>query len=432
MPTTPEWARFTKYGRRMRELKVDLSQEPIPSNVLSVLQLRSYNEPLLSNLKSLALTEVTTDVIPFIPLFLHRGTTCVKIEFDDDPPAAVVAAMIVNLPKLCPHLQLIRLDPLPRNPIITDATSEMFLTCNLDALIYLQIDSTFTEKACRIVFQLPKLRVLWLILTQPITLPDVSLPNLIELDIEFHHGHEWLRAFRTTTLSELTEVTFRAQRNQVGNFLEAFEDVALATSASTTLSIFRFYTSLSWNPSYYSLLAFTQLKELVIEFSCRGGCSSTIDDEVLITLCRAMPQLEVLQIGGQPCRVPGGVTTHGLIALAHRCRNLSKLRIHFQMDSLVLALTAGDPQPSQKMRLLREASASSNALTTLEVGKIHLPQPHALMVFLTLTRIFPRLGDIKYIDEGWKWVADSLKLSQQVDSLVRCSGEALHLTSGYS
>ena len=427
MPATAEWTRFTKYARRMRGLKMDLSQEPIPSDVLSVLQLRALNEPLFPNLKLLELDEVTSDIIPLVPLFLHHGMGKVEIKFKETPPAVMVAAMMVNLPKLCPHLQSVSLNPLPRDPTVIDAASEMILTCNLDALQYFLVDSPLTEKANQVIFQLPNLRMLWSVLTQSATLPDVSLPDLTAIDIEFHHDHGWLRAFRKATLTKLTEVNFRAECNQVGSFLEAFEDVALATSASTAISIFRFYTSCSWNPNYHSLLTFKQLKELVLEFSCDNGCSSRIDDEILIALTQAMPMLEILQIGGQPCHVPGGITTRGLIALAHHCPRLSKLRVHFQTNSLVLALAEETPQSSQEACFPR----GDSALTTLEVGEIYIPQPHVFHVFLMLVRIFPRLRDIEYVDEGWKWVADSFTLAQRIDSLIHRSGKAPHLAFCY-
>jgi hypothetical protein len=96
-----------------------------------------------------------------------------------------------------------------------------------------------------------------------------------------------------------------------------------------TLSAFSFYASHSWNPNYLSLLVFKQLTELDIEFSCHDGCSSRLDDVVVISLAQAMPKLKILRLGGTPCRIPTGVTFKGLITLACNCPQLSELRIHF-------------------------------------------------------------------------------------------------------
>ncbi|KAF9642687.1 hypothetical protein BDM02DRAFT_3124263 [Thelephora ganbajun] len=424
MPTTVEWTRFKRYARRMRELGLDLSDEPIPLDVLSVLQLRALNEPLLPNLKTVQFKKATADIIPFIPLFLPHRTTDIDIYSNTTPPAVMVASMVINLPKLCPQMQSISLQPLPIDSTITSATSEMLLTCNLNTLQFFLVDSSLTEEGRQVVFRLPNLRGLWSVLTEPTSLPAVSLPNLVHLDIEYHHDHDWLRAFHGTTLSKLEEVTFHAKHNQIGDFLEAFEDVALATSAYATISRFRFCTSHSWNPSYYSLLSFKQLKELVVEFSCENGCSSKVDDEIITALAQAMPKLEILQIGGPPCQAPSDVTIQRLIALAHHCLGLSMLRIHFQTDSLVVALiNEAIPSPSSgESRLPREDCA----LASLEVGEIPVPEQHMLPIVLTLLRVFPRLRNIEYIDEGWEEVENTIRLSSQIGSLVQHSLCALH------
>ena len=403
----------------MRKFRLDISEEPIPSDVLSTLQLRTLNEPLFPSLKTIEFMEATADIIPFVPLFLSHKTTRVDIEFATIPPVVMVASMIINLPKLCPHMQSIRLQPLPEDETITSAVSEMLLTCNLDALRYIIVDSALTKEASQVVFQLHDLSGLWLVLLEPTPLPAVSLPNLTRLDVNYRDDHDWLQAFRGAKLSKLTEVSIHADCDRIGNFLEAFE-LSLASSAST-LSEFAFYTSCSWNPSYYSLLSFKQLKELTIEFSCENGCSSSMDDETIITLAQAMPKLETLQLGDVPCQAPSNVTVQGLIALAHHCPYLFTLRIHFQPDSLAAALADEVilvPSPG-KSHLLQDDCA----LATLEVGEIPLPHHCFLPVVLTLLRIFPRLLLVKYVNEEWKWVAETIRLSQQIGSLVNRSGK---------
>ena len=419
MPTTAEWARFTKYSLLMRELKLDLSEEPIPSNVLSVLQLRTLSEPLLPNLRLLDLKKAHANIIPFIPLFLSPNTTHIAIQFAPAPPVVMVAVMMINLPKLCPHAQKIIFQPLPLGSAVTNAASEMLLTCNLDALRFFHVDSPLTEEARRVVFQLPNLRGLWTVFTEPVLLPEVSLPNLTTLDIEYHRDHDWLRGFRGTTFSKLTEVTFHAECQQVGDFLEAFEDFALATPASAVLSRFKFHTSLAWDPNYYSLLAFKQLKELNLEFCCHDDCFSCIDDEILVTLAQAMPKLEILKLGKAPCEVLGDVTIHGLIALAHHCRDISRLRVHFRTNSLTEAL-ADEPVPSPQGPCLPREDC---ALTSLEVGKIPILKRHRHAVAFALLRIFPRLCDIEYEDDEWEYVADMIKLFRKIDSVVHRSGK---------
>ena len=104
MPTTTEWARFKRYARRMRQLKMKLSEEPIPSDTLSVLQLRILDESLLPNLKTLELKQAAANIIPFIPLFLSHGTDDIDIHFLTDPPAVMIASMIINVSQYAENL----------------------------------------------------------------------------------------------------------------------------------------------------------------------------------------------------------------------------------------------------------------------------------------------------------------------------------------
>lgn len=133
------------------------------------------------------------------------------------------------------------------------------------------------------------------------SLPEVSLPNLTPLMLNVttttsgcehstgQHSPSWKGSSSARSAN-------RSERDFHGDFLEAFENVALAAPASATLSNFQFHSSCSWNPSYHSLLSFEQLKQLVVEFSYDDGYSSRVDDEIIIALPQAMPKLGVLQL----------------------------------------------------------------------------------------------------------------------------------------
>jgi hypothetical protein len=98
--------------------------------------------------------------IPFIPLFLSPDTVEIKIEFVklvDRPSTVMVASTISRLSTLCPDLESIVLNSLPRDSVITDAVSEMLLGCNRDTLQEFQVDSPLTEEARGVLYQLPKL-----------------------------------------------------------------------------------------------------------------------------------------------------------------------------------------------------------------------------------------------------------------------------------
>ena len=86
---------------------------------------------------------------------------------------------------------------------------------------------------------------------------------------------------------------------QVAGFLEEFENIALTTSAPSIPSELGFYTPQLWSLNYSPLLVFKQTMRL----KC-NGCSSTVDDDIIINLAQGIPGLEILPLGGQPCRVP--------------------------------------------------------------------------------------------------------------------------------
>ena len=302
-PTTPEWARFRNYAQRMRRITEYEDLGELYSEVFSALQLHAVNEPLFPNLGIIQLCPVGRELVPFIPLFLSPRTTVIDITFDESYlPKVMVALMIDTFPVLCPNLQRILLHFLPRDPMITAAVSRMLLASNRDALRSVRVDSPLTEEAHEVICKLSDLRELMVVIERGTSLPPVVLLNLANLFIKYDFDSDWLQMFRGVTLENLESFTIRSESEQIGDFLEAFERVALAASTQNTLSEFSFHTSSSWNPNYSSLLPFAQLTRLVVEFSCGVGCSSRVDDDIIVNLARAMPKLETLQLGGSPCR----------------------------------------------------------------------------------------------------------------------------------
>ena len=292
--------------------------------------------------------------------------------------------------------------------MITAAVSGILLVSTWNTLRYLKVDSPLTQEAREVVFKHPNLCVLSVDIEGGTSLPPLELPNLTDLTIKYYHGHDWLQGFRGATLGKLASVTFNPGAQSIGDFLEAFKVVALTTSIPATLSTFKFYTSRPWRPNYLSLLPFTQLSTIVIDISCKGGCSSTIDDDIITDVARAMPRLELLHLG-DPCQTPAGITVKGLAALAHHCLHLSSLCVHFQVASLDPPVIPG-VAPGGGLTVPWEDCA----LTDLCVGDIPLPEESVAMVALTLLHIFPRIEYIRGSDYEWGKVGDLIYRSKQL------------------
>ena len=402
----------------MQKLKWSGLSDELPSQVSSVLAFRALSEPLLPNLRYLSLGG---NFIPFIPLILSPTISVIKFKFYELEPSETPAAasIIAAFPEVCPNLQHIRLQYLPRDPMITAAASELLLTTNRDTLRSFHVDSPLTEEAHEVISNLPDLRGLSVVVKGDASLPPAIPPNLTNLAVTY--DGDWSPMFHGATLKKLESITFDCESDQADDFLETFKNIALATSISATLSQFSFYTTHPWRPNYRSLLLFTQMKELYMHFFCEGGCSSTIDDDTVTDLARAMPMLEVLYLGRTLCKTPRGVTAKGLAALAHHCRRLSRLRIHFQVVN---------PDPPKTPVVISGGGSTipredQCALTVLEVGEIYIPEESMLVVGLTLLRIFPRLETISSGYGGRRW--------QEIEDALCCSKRFIdHLSKNHS
>ena len=395
----------------MRNLRVSVIRKTQSPEVLSVLQLCAINEPLFPNLKTVDLW-LEKRFIPSIPLFLSPRTTDISIwDLRFNLPKAIVPSAIAALPTRCPNIQSISLYSLPSDPMVAAAVSSLLLVINRNALRCFRVDSPLTEEARQVICNLPNLRELSVIIERDNSLPTVVLPNLTNLEIKYDQDSDLLRVFHGATFGKLAVLTLQSESEQIDGFLEAFERVALAASIQNTLSEFCLRTSRSWTPNYSSLLPFTQLTTLVIHFSCNGGCSSTVDDNVVTNLARAMPKLETLELGDEPCEeILTGVTVNGLVVLAHRCPKLLALRVHFQVASLcaqpgVYGLTSGT---------CSTAPRRDCALISLEVGEIPVPEGLVLMVALTLAHIFPNIESVSCVDEDWEKVVDAIRASREL------------------
>ena len=207
-------------------------------------------------------------------------------------------------------------------------------------------------------------------------------------------------------LGKLESVTFIPESEQIGDFLGAFERAALFSSVQKTLSRFCPSTPYSWNPDCSSLLRFTQMIDLDVESLCDDGCSSGADDDIVISPSQTMPRLATLGLGGSPCSQPTiGVTPKEFVALANQCPNFCLLSIHFQADSL------NDPAAIPGMIHNAEPAASRTncTLTQFAADERPVPEGPALAIALTLLRISPRIGSIKFVNEEWEEVKNAIR-----------------------
>ena len=397
----------------MRNLELKSYQVPEILDLLLVQQSHITNDPWLPRLKGFRWDRVTEELIPLIPFFLSPRTTKINITmlFGKYVPAALIVPIITRLPTLCPDMDDICLGPLPNDPVITEVVSEMLLACKKDQLRTFRVDSPLTKEALEVACQLPKLSHLKVVVEGSAPLP--RLPNLATISIAFDSCLDWLEGFRGARLARLESVDFFSASGVVDDFFGVFERATL-TTVKHSLSKLSFCTVHRWKPNYRPLVPFTQLEELSVEFSCVGICSSGIDDDVIVELAEAMPKLKVLILGDPPCDVITGVTIKGLTALAHNCQHLSRLRIHFRVDSVVEAV-----EIQRQSRSLRETTAWKHdcALTDLEVGGTPTFGLGGWRIAKGLLQIFPCLRKIGIIGiPPWREVQHVLLSAETIES----------------
>ena len=121
--------------------------------------------------------------------------------------------------------------------MITAAVSEMLLVADRSALQKFDVDSPPMEEAAEVVCKPPRLRKLRVVIDRPGSLPTLMLPNLVEIHVEYDHGHGWLQGFRGGTLGNLTSVAFYRGSHLTYDFFESLESAAF-TSIPATLSRF--------------------------------------------------------------------------------------------------------------------------------------------------------------------------------------------------
>ena len=235
------------------------------------------------------------------------------------------------------------------------------------------------------------LRSLLVVIEREASLPPVLLLDLIKLTITCDNEDDWPRLFHEATFGKSESVTFYPRSKQIGDFLGAFERAALSSSLQNMLSKFRHSTPYPWNPGCSSLVPFTQMVDLDIKSSYNDGCSSRVDDDIVINLLRAMLKLKILGLDDDPChQFTTGVTAKGFVASVLRCPDLYVLRMQFQMDSFNAPPTSPEMTPDAGSA----ASWADCALTEFAAEERPMPEGSAVTIGLTLLRIFPRIDSI--------------------------------------
>ena len=156
---------------------------------------------------------------------------------------------------------------------------------------------------------------------------------------------------------------------------------------------------------------FKNLTCLKLHSGCSYFCTSHyLTDDDIDLLTKALPCLEDLAIGGEPCGVPSQITFKSLYTLSHRCTRLTGLLIHFNPASFITKVGKDSESCNAALGLSDDETLSSDLcpITTINVGNIPLPGQHyaSCVMALGLLAVFPRLKVLKFENGEWGKVRD--------------------------
>jgi hypothetical protein len=155
--------------------------------------------------------------------------------------------------------------------------------------------------------------------------------------------------------------------------------------------------------------SFKNLMNLTMSSECSDRCqTSDLTDDDIDLLTKAMPCLEVLSLGGDPCMVPSQITFKSLYTISRRCTRLTELLIHFNPALFVNKICTRWQTWEVALGLsdLETPSSDLCPVTTIYVGNIPLPPngDASPILALGLLGVFPCLRQIKWEDSNWDYI----------------------------
>ncbi|KAF9786341.1 hypothetical protein BJ322DRAFT_1191412 [Thelephora terrestris] len=272
--------------------------------------------------------------------------------------------ILSTLSTLSPDVQEIQIERLFHSPSTEEASSELLMRCNPYHLRKYNVDSPISAAALRHIIQLPSLEKFWLVvdtfrLLDP--LPVVLLPAIKN--------------------PVLTSIFVECSAADVAQLMEAFQLTAATCGIQERLQEFRVRSQEEFKISPEVItctLPFKNLMSLQVLSECSTVICQTFDltDDHINLLTKAMPRLESLAIGEEPCRVPSQITFKSLYTISNWCTWLANLQIHFNPASFVTRVDSDSETGSVALGL----SDLTTPAVDLSLGaRGHLPSDYIVV-----------------------------------------------------
>ncbi|KAF9646539.1 hypothetical protein BDM02DRAFT_3270902 [Thelephora ganbajun] len=424
-PLRTEWFRFKQqYASKVQHLEVSSPDAVISPAALHLLQLYSPYSPLLPNLVSLS-WDSDESFLPFILPFISRSLTSIVI---DVPRGAspMLPPILTTLSALSPDIREIQIERLYHSSSTEEASSHLLMLCNPYRLRKYNVDSPISAPALRHVIQLPSLEEFWLVVDSfqlPDPLPVVVFPSLRLLDVEYRGDHTWLKLLSAFENPVLTSIFVECSGSDVAQFMEAFQLTLARCGMNERLQEFRVRSQDEFKITPQIIACtfpFKNLTSLKVLSECSPTVCQTFDltDDNIDLLTKAMPRLESLAIGEEPCGVPSQITFKSLYIISRRCPRLTTLQIHFNPALFVTKVDTDSESGDVALGLpdLKSPPSDLCSVTTIDVGNIPLPTESntSYIMALGLLGVFPRLEKLEYGEGDWEDIDDLIGVCRRM------------------
>ncbi|KAH7913867.1 hypothetical protein BJ138DRAFT_1177766 [Hygrophoropsis aurantiaca] len=398
LPSEEEWIRFERYTSRVRYIVIRTGDLDGVVHVMAALSMKYLPHPsqlLFPRLQSLVWAGRGTAGLPLVHLFLPPSLRCLELEFQGGIQLGV-PEMLLLLEHQCPiftELRIVGLDDEPHAVAVSRAL-ETRSWGKLETLHCGHID----ESALLHLARLPTLKNL-----------SIHLPPSMSAFVAFKNGFTSLQILNllvddigaiisflgkiTTTATAFIIVSHRLRLTFVSGGVKKHFDVTLDIAALRPL------------------LSFSKLKSVYLD----GLCSFNLNDDTLLELANAWPQLEKLalnQYTGWKRR--SGITFKGLALLLRACPLL---------DTLALSL---DAIQLSSISLTRPGEGIHNQkIKVINLGDSIIENPAA--VALILRDLF---SSLKYVD-AWCSVYGREEVKSRYKPLWDDVGSHLRIGQNY-
>ena len=423
-PLHAEWTRFQqRYASKVQHLKVSSPNEVISSAALHLLQLCSPHSPLLPNLVSLHWIS-NEEFLPFISPFISRFLMSIDI---DVPRVAspMLPPILTKLSTLSSDLREIQVQRLSHSPSTEEASSQLLMQCNPYRLRKYNVDSPMSASVLGHTVQLPSLEEFWLVVVDSFQLPDplpvIVFPSLRILDVKYNGDLTWLKLLPAIDNPSLTSIFVQCSGSDVAHFMEAFQLITTGCGMHERVQQFRVRGHDEFKITPRTIACTFSFKNLTF-LKMLSECSATscqtlhLTDNDIDLLTKAMPRLESLALGGEPCRVRSKITFKSLYAISRRCTRLTTLQIHFDPASFVVKVEMDSMDVALGLPDLKTPSSGSCPVTRIDVGYIPVPDESnaCYVIGLGLLGVFPRLKKVGYNDEDWEDIDELIGVCQRM------------------